>query len=150
MIMTTTTYLLSTSITQVMSLSTMSICPSLGAQKRFFHPWLNTISPKNSSTLTTTGRAHSSPSYTPLLAWTEMRKSYKSDFVYFILLSTEDTEVLHAWQNVGQPSSLIFSMSATITVRKGVRRRITSKLDQQLAVTKREEADSLHNLSLSG
>ena len=44
--------------------------------------------------------------------------------------------------------SLIFSMSATITVRKGVCRRITSKLDQLLAVTKKEEADSLHNLSL--
>ena len=41
-----------------------------------------------------------------------------------------ETEVLHAWQNLGQPSLLIFSVSATITVRKGVCRRITSNFDQ--------------------
>jgi hypothetical protein len=82
-----------------------------------------------------------------------MRKSYKSDlFISFFSAQNsaaeETEEVLHAWQNLWQPSSLIFSISATITVRKGVCRRINRKVEQLMAVIKREEVDSLHNLSL--
>jgi hypothetical protein len=39
-------------------------------------------------------------------------------------------------------------MSATITVRKVVCRRINRKVEQLIAVIKREEADFLHNPSV--